>query len=48
MLTNRIIGAFSFRREVYAEVEKDTTFTTTAWLLVIVFGFLNQLGSHVG
>jgi len=47
MLTNRIIGAFSFRREVYAEVEKDATFTTTAWLLVIVVAFLNQLGSRV-
>jgi len=46
MLTNRIIGAFSFRRQVYAEVEKDATFTTTAWLLVIVVAFLNQLGSR--
>ena len=46
MLTDRIIGAFTFRREVYKEVEEDTTFTTTAWLLVIVIGFLNQLGSH--
>jgi hypothetical protein len=46
MLTNRIIGAFSFRRKVYAEVEKDATFTTTAWLLVIVVAFLNQLGSR--
>jgi hypothetical protein len=46
MLTDRIIGAFSFRRKVYAEVEKDATFTTTAWLLVIVVGFLNQLGSR--
>ena len=46
MLTDRIIGAFTFRREVYKEVEKDTTFTQTAWLLVIVVAFLNQLGSH--
>ncbi|MBL7183506.1 MAG: hypothetical protein ISS50_03540 [Anaerolineae bacterium] len=46
MLTDRIIAAFTFRREVYREVEEDTTFTTTAWLLVIVVGFLNQLGSH--
>ncbi len=45
MLMNRIIGAFTFRRGVYAEVEKDTTFTTTAWVLVIVVAFLNQLGS---
>jgi len=46
MLTNRIIGAFIFRKGVYAEVEKDTTFTGTAWILVIVFSFLNQLGSY--
>ena len=46
MLTDRIIGAFTFRSGVYKEVEEDTTFTTTAWLLVIVIGFLNQLGSH--
>jgi len=46
MLIDRIIGAFTFRRGVYAEVEKDTSFTTTAWLLVIVVTFFNQLGSH--
>jgi hypothetical protein len=46
MLTDRIIGAFTFRSGVYKEVEEDTTFTTTAWLLVIVIGFLDQLGSH--
>ena len=52
MLTERIIGAFTFRKGVYAEVEKDSTFTTTAWILVAVVAFLNQLGSqatsHVG
>lgn len=46
MLTNRIIGAFTFRKGVYAEVEQDATFTRTAWILVIVFAFLNQLGSY--
>lgn len=45
MLTNRIIGAFTLRGSVYAEVEKDTSFTTTAWILVVVAAFLNQLGS---
>jgi hypothetical protein len=45
MLVNRIIGAFTFRKGVYAEVENDTTFTTTAWILVAVVAFLNQLGS---
>jgi hypothetical protein len=47
MLTERIIGAFTFRKGVYAEVEQDTTFTTTAWVLIIVIGFLNQLGTRV-
>jgi len=46
MLLDRIIGAFEFRRGIYAEVEQDTSFTTTAWLLVVVSAFLNQLGSH--
>jgi len=44
MLTNRIIGAFTFRKGVYAEVENDTSFTTTAWILVAVVAFLNRLG----
>lgn len=46
MLVDRIMGAFTFRRTVYAEVEEDSSFTNTAWLLVVVIGFLNQLGSH--
>jgi hypothetical protein len=46
MLMERIIGAFTFREGVYAEVEKDTDFTTTAWILVAVVAFLNQLGSQ--
>ena len=44
MLIERIIGAISFRTEVYAEVERDTSFTNTAWMLVAVVAFLNQLG----
>jgi hypothetical protein len=46
MLTDRIIAAFTFRSEVYKEVENDTTFTQTAWLLVVVVAFLAQLGSR--
>jgi len=46
MLVERIIGAFTFRRQVYADVERDNTFTMTAWLLVAVVAFLNQLGAH--
>jgi len=36
--------AFTFKREVYAEVEQDSSFTTTAWLIVAVVSFLNALG----
>jgi len=46
MLSERIFGAFTFRRKVYADVERDTTFTMTAWLLVAVVAFLNQLGTQ--
>jgi hypothetical protein len=46
MLMERIVGALTFRREVYAEVENDTAFTTTAWILVAVVAFLNNLGAH--
>ncbi len=46
MLTERIIGAITFRRGIYAEVEADKTFTATAWILVVIFALLNQLGSH--
>lgn len=46
MLTQRIIGALTFRRGVYAEVEADKTFTATAWILVVIFALLNQLGSY--
>lgn len=46
MLTQRIVGAFTFRKGVYAGVEKDAEFTTTAWIIVAVVAFLNQLGSQ--
>ena len=46
MLTKRIIGALTFRQGVYAEVEADKTFTATAWILVVIFALLNQLGSN--
>ena len=46
MLTERIIGALTFRPGVYAEVEADKTFTATAWSLVVIFALLNQLGSY--
>jgi len=43
MLANRIIGAFTFRKGVYAEVEHDPSFTTTAWILVVAATLLNRL-----
>jgi len=46
MLTNRVIGAFTFRKGIYSEVEQDTSFTSTAWLLVAVVAFLSQLGAN--
>ncbi|MGD8604974.1 MAG: YIP1 family protein [Anaerolineales bacterium] len=46
MLTDRIMAAFMFRREVYAEVENDVTFTQTAWMIVLISSFLGQLGSR--
>jgi hypothetical protein len=46
MLTDRIIGAFTFRQGVYAEVENDTTFTTTAWTIVAVVAFLTNIAAH--
>ena len=45
MLTQRIIGAFTFRKGIYAEVEQDTSFTQSAWLIVVVVAFLSQVGS---
>ncbi len=47
MLINRIVGAFLFRKQVYAEVEKDPSFTTTAWIIVAVVSLLSQLGARV-
>ncbi|MGW8226635.1 MAG: YIP1 family protein [Anaerolineales bacterium] len=43
---DRIIKAFTFKTEVYAEVENDPTFTNTAWIIVAVVSFLNQLGAR--
>jgi len=46
IMMERIIGAFTFRKEVYQEVEKDTTFTQTAWMIVAVVAFLSQFGAN--
>lgn len=47
-MMDRIIGAFTFRSGVYSEVEHDTTWTGSAWLLVAVVSFLNALGANAG
>jgi hypothetical protein len=44
-MMEKIIGAFTFRKEVYKEVEDDATFTSTAWMIVGVVALLSQLGS---
>jgi hypothetical protein len=43
---DRIIGAFTFRKGVYAEVEHDTSFTTTAYIIVAIVAILNQIGAN--
>jgi len=48
MLTDRIMGAFTFRKGVYAEAARDTQFTTDAWLIVLVVNFVATLGSSAG
>jgi hypothetical protein len=46
-LMDRIIGAFTFKREVYADVKKDTSFTPTAWGIVVAVNLLNQLAGYL-
>jgi hypothetical protein len=44
VLTDRIVGAFTFKKGVYKEAANDPAFTQTAWLIVIVIQILNQFG----
>jgi hypothetical protein len=46
MLMDRIMKVFTFKTEVYAEVEKDTSFTQTAWIIVAATNILNQIGVY--
>ncbi len=48
MLMQRILGAFTFKREVYADVEHDTSFTNTAWGIVAFFALLAQVPAFFG
>ncbi|MGH2536509.1 MAG: YIP1 family protein [Candidatus Promineifilaceae bacterium] len=43
---DRIMGALTFRKGVYTEVENDPSFTPTAWAIVFVSAFLSQLGAN--
>lgn len=45
-MMEKIIGAFTFRKEVYKEVEDNASFTPTAWMIVAVTALLSQLGSN--
>ena len=45
---DRIIKALTFKTGVYAEVEHDATFTSTAWIIVVVVSLLNQIGARAG
>jgi hypothetical protein len=46
MLADRIIGAFTFKKGLYKEAANDTSFTSSAWLIVLVISLLNQLGQR--
>jgi hypothetical protein len=45
MLWDRIVRAITFRRDVYAEVEEDQSFTSTAWTIVVVVAIIAALGN---
>jgi len=45
-MMDRIMKVFTFKNEVYKEVEEDASFTQTAWMLVAAVAFLSQLGSN--
>ena len=42
---DKIVGAFTFRAGVYKEVEEDSAFTPTAWMIVAAVAFLSALGA---
>lgn len=45
-MMERIMKVFTFKTDVYKEVEDDASFTQTAWILVAAVAFLSQLGSN--
>jgi hypothetical protein len=46
MLVEKIVGAITFKKGVYASVAADQAFTSNAWLIVMVVSVLNQLGNR--
>ncbi len=44
-MIEKIIGAFSFKPGVYAEVKKDAGFTGSAWMIVTITAILNSIGT---
>jgi hypothetical protein len=45
-MMDRIMKVFTFKQEVYKEVEGDASFTQTAWIIVAVVAFLSQMGAN--
>jgi len=45
-MMDRIMKVFTFKQEVYEEVENDASFTQTAWMIVAVVAFLSQMGAN--
>lgn len=46
MLMERILGALTFNRQVYADVEQDSSFTNTAWAIVGVVALVVQIPGY--
>jgi hypothetical protein len=44
-MIEKIMGAFTFKPGVYAEAKKDTGFTGSAWLIVVITAILNSIGT---
>lgn len=45
-MMDRIMKVFTFKQEVYEEVEGDASFTQTAWMIVAVVAFLGKMGAN--
>lgn len=45
-MLDKIMGAFTFRKGVYSSVANDPSFTSNAWLIVVVVQVLAAFGSR--